>query len=365
MKTRSCISCAGRCGMAMLLVLSVASCFRPDAMPGGRSASGAGPDSVGLSTVPAQRDDASSEISLAVRVFLKPLPDRMPGSQKDTPEKAALGRKLFFERGISQSQTQSCNDCHCLDRQQAGVDCNPTSKGAKGAMGNRNSPTVLNAGFHAAQFWDGRAADLEAQAKGPILNPVEMAMASPADVETWLKGNKEYQEMFAKAFPGEADAVTFDNLAVAIAAFERTLVAPGRFDRYLKGNLGALTADEKRGLTRFTDTGCIECHNGYAIGGRLFEKVGVYHPYANQGDLGRFGITGKEDDRYVFKVPSLRNVTLTPPYFHDGKVATLEEAIPLMARIQLDKNLTAPEVAEIVVFLRTLESERPVGVAGQ
>jgi cytochrome c peroxidase len=301
---------------------------------------------------------------LTLRIFFKPLPAEMPGSSADTPEKVALGRKLYFERGISLNKTQSCNDCHMLNNHQAGVDYLPTSKGVKGTFGTRNSPTVLNAGYEMAQFWDGRAADLEAQAKGPLVNPVEMAMRSPQEVVDRLKGMEEYRRAFAAAFPGEAEPLTFDNAARAIAAFERTLITPSRFDRYLKGDTTALTHVEERGLHRFVHSGCMECHNSRPMGGRLFQKFGVHHPYSNQKDLGRFDVTHNEEDRLVFKVPMLRNVTLTPPYFHDGQVATLPEAIRLMEWMQVDNVASPQEIAEIEAFLHSLEAEKPLNIEG-
>ena len=301
--------------------------------------------------------DAGEALPLSVRIFLKPLPDSMPGHQDDTPEAVALGRKLYFERGISLNKTQSCNDCHRLDHNQAGVDYLPTSKGAVGTFGTRNSPTVLNAGFQLAQFWDGRAADLKEQAKGPVLNPVEMGMSSPEEVVARLKVIEGYPEMFARAFPGPAEPMTYDNAAAAIAAFERTLITPSRFDRMMSGERGVMTEGEMRGLRLFADTGCLDCHAGRTVGGRLFERFGVYHPYPNTKDPGRKAVTGQEQDLFVFKVPMLRNVTLTPPYFHDGGVSTLPEAIRTMGRLQLNRDLTAEDIAGITQFLRSLEAE--------
>jgi len=305
---------------------------------------------------PAQRIE---EIPLSVRIYFRPLPDKMPGSEGDTPDMVTLGRKLYFERKISLTQTQSCNDCHMLDNMRSGVDYRPTSPGAKGIFGSRNSPTVLNAGFQRMQFWDGRAADLVEQAKGPLLNPIEMAMADENEVTARLKNTGDYPRLFARAFPNQQEPVTFDNTARAIAAFERTLVTPARFDRYLKGDMGAITAEEERGLMRFVDTGCVECHSSFLVGGRLMRKFGVYHPYQNRSDTGRYSVTHNEEDKFVFKVPTLRNVTLTPPYFYDGQVSTLPEAIRLMAWMQLDTKLDFSETDEIICFLNTLDSERP------
>ncbi|HVP12583.1 MAG TPA: cytochrome c peroxidase [Phycisphaerae bacterium] len=307
---------------------------------------------------------AAEEIPLAVQIFFKPLPTEMPGSRDDTPEIIAVGRKLFFEQGISLTKSQSCSECHHLDARRAGGDGEPTSKGAKGLLGKRNAPTVLNAGFQVAQFWDGRAADLVEQAKGPVLNPDEMAMRSPEEVVDRLKSIDGYVPAFKAAYPDQAEPVTFDNMARAIAAFERTLVTPSRFDRYLRGETSALTQQEKQGLNCFTHTGCVECHSSYTVGGRLFEKVGVYHPYTNQEDVGRYGVTHNDEDRLVFKVPMLRNITLTAPYFHDGREAALTEAVRLMAWMQLDTKLSAAEIEEIVSFLHALEAEHPVNIAG-
>jgi len=298
--------------------------------------------------------------ALAVRIYFKPLPETMPGHRDDTPAMIALGRRLYHERDLSETRSQSCNDCHRVDQRQSGVDCAPTSMGAKGTRGARNSPTVVNAGFQVMQFWDGRAPDLVEQAKGPLLNPIEMAMGSESDVVDRLRARADYSRDFAAAFPGHAEPVTFDNAARAIAAFERTLVAPARFDRYLKGDTSALTREEKRGLERFVNTGCVACHNSYPVGGRSLQKLGVYHPYRNRKDLGRYNVTHLEEDRFVFKVPMLRNVTLTPPYFHDGTVSTLPEAVRLMGWMQLNKPLSPREVSEIVPFLHALETEHPL-----
>ncbi len=313
---------------------------------------------------PAQSVKAASspspldEIPVGVRIFFRPLPEKMPGSENDTPEMVSLGQKLYFERGISLTKSQSCNDCHFVDHQRPGVDGLPTSPGAKGMAGPRNSPTVLNAGFQKVQFWDGRAADLVEQAKGPLLHPTEMAMATEQDVINRVRNRPDLVAAFKLAFPDQPEPVTFDNLARAIAAFERTLVTPSRFDRYLQGQTNALTLAEKRGLNTFMDMHCIECHSSIPVGGRLLRKLGVYHPYDNQSDLGRFEVTREEQDKFVFKVSMLRNVTLTAPYFHDGRVPTLSEAIRLMAWMQLDMEITPAEIDKIACFFRSLEAEK-------
>ena len=296
---------------------------------------------------------------LSARIFMGRLPEAMPGSENDTPERIALGKKLYFERNISLNKNKSCNDCHFLTKGRAGADSTPTSKGATGVFGKRNSPTVINAGFQSMQFWDGRAQDLAEQAKGPILNPFEMAIRTPEDALALLRRTEGYPETFRRAFPGDADPLTYDNLAEAIAAFERTLVAPGRFDRFLEDGRHTLSAQEKRGLTKFIQYRCVECHSWATVGGRLYHRLGKHHPYKNTEDVGRYEITKNEEDLYVFKVPMLRNVTRTAPYFHDGKVATLKEAVRLMGWLQLDLRLTSRDISDLIAFLHTLEGNPP------
>lgn len=291
--------------------------------------------------------------------FFKPLPAEMeaPKDNPTTPEKVALGKMLFLEPRLSKSSVISCNSCHNLAT--AGVDNLSTSLGHAGQFGGRNAPTVLNAGLQLAQFWDGRAASLEDQAKGPILNPVEMAMADEAAVLAKLRTIPGYVERFKKAFPNEKEPLTYDNLAKAIGAFERTLLTPSRFDQFLKGDLNALTANEQRGLKLVIETGCIQCHNGVGAGGGMFQKFGLQGTYEQSDDPGRFALTKKEGDRFVFKVALWRNVTRTAPYFHDGGVWDLKEAIRIMARVQLGKQLTGKEVDLIATFLGSLEGEVP------
>lgn len=280
------------------------------------------------------------------------LPDKMPGSEKDTPELVSLGEKLYFDTRLSANDTQSCNSCHVVKDKKGGVDNKPTSTGAFGKNGGRNSPTVLNAGFHLAQFWDGRAATLVDQAKGPILNPIEMAMPSEKAVIEKLS-KTEYPDLFAKAFPADKEKLTYDNLAKAIAAFERTLKTSDRFDDYLKGDLKALNAAEEKGLATFIEVGCAGCHYGATLGGNSYRKLGERNPYKTE-DLGRYEVTKNEADKYFFKVPSLRNILLTGPYFHDGSIATIEDAVKKMGYHQLNKELTDAEVKSIVTFFDTL-----------
>jgi cytochrome c peroxidase len=288
----------------------------------------------------------------ALAVFAK-LPDKMPGSENDTPARIALGEKLYSERALSINKTQSCNDCHRLDAKMGGVDNLPTSPGAEGKPGDRNSPTTLNAGFHFAQFWDGREPDLAAQAKGPVLNPIEMGMPGKELVLDRLK-KADYLPLFKKAFPADEQPLNYDNFGEAVAAFERTLITRDRFDDFLGGDQEALTPREKRGLALFMEIGCTECHQGALLGGTEFRKMGEVAPYANTKDLGRYEITKKEEDKFVFKVPSLRNIGITQPYFHDGQVKTLAQAVKLMGELQLGVELDDDQTGLIVAFLRSL-----------
>lgn len=285
---------------------------------------------------------------------LAPLPEKMPGGELDTPALVDLGRKLYFEKGLSKNGSQSCNSCHAVDGGRPGVDNEPTSPGAFGKRGGRNSPTTLNAGFHLAQFWDGRAPSLKEQAKGPILNPVEMAMPAETEVIAHLKAEAEYPRLFAGAFPGEKEPLTYENLAKAIAAFERTLITRDRLDDFLKGQNSALTAAELKGLNTFLTTGCTACHNGPLLGGNSYQKLGLIKPYPDQSDVGREAVTKEADDRLKFKVPSLRNIAATQPYFHDGKTPNLSEAVRTMANLQLGLQLTPEQESDLVTFLRAL-----------
>jgi cytochrome c peroxidase len=298
-----------------------------------------------------------SELRAKALEITGPIPARMPGAENDTPALIALGKELYFEKRLSINNTQSCNSCHQVDGRKAGVDHEPTSPGALGKRGGRNSPTSLNAGFHLAQFWDGRAEDLAAQAKGPILNPIEMGMPSEAAVVEKISGIKSYRKSFAKAFPDSSNPITYDNIAGAIAAFERTLITRDRFDDFLNGSDKALTAAELTGLNHFLTVGCTTCHNGPLLGGNGFRKVGAINPYSNLEDKGRIDVTKEEEDLYSFKVPSLRNIALTAPYFHDGASKSLSDAVSQMAWMQLGEKLPDDRVASIVTFLRSLNGK--------
>lgn len=283
---------------------------------------------------------------------IQPIAAAKPGN----PALVALGQKLYFEPRLSKSGAISCNSCHNLS--MGGTDNLKTSIGDHWKQGPINAPTVLNASMNLAQFWDGRAKDLQAQAGGPIANPGEMAFSHGLAVE-FLSSIPAYRAEFKKVF--KQDAITIDEVTKAIAAFEETLVTPNaRFDRWLKGDKKAITADELAGYKLFKDSGCVACHNGPAVGGNSFQKFGIVAPYKTaNGAEGRSGVTGKDADRFNFKVPTLRNVELTYPYFHDGEATTLTQAVDTMGRLQLGRQFSTEENARIVAFLKTLTGEQP------
>lgn len=271
-----------------------------------------------------------------------------------------LGKMLYFEKALSKNGNISCNSCHNL--KTFGVDNEPTSPGTDGIRGGRNSPTSLNTFLHIAQFWDGRAKDVEAQAQGPILNPVEMGCPSKSWVVDKIAKNINYISLFKIAFPNQE--MNYENLTSSIGYFERTLLTPSRFDKFLANDFEILTPKEKKGLKLFLDNQCQSCHMGVAIGGSLYEKFGKYDQYwkytnAKKVDNGVFDLTNNEADRYKFKVPSLRNITKTAPYFHDGSVSDLNQVVKIMAKIQLNKELSNEDTEAIVAFLETLTGEVP------
>ncbi len=276
--------------------------------------------------------------------------------QAINPAMAELGKKLFFDPRLSKSGFISCNSCHNLS--MGGTDNLKTSIGHNWHQGPINAPTVLNSSLNLAQFWDGRAKDLKAQAGGPIANPGEMGFTHElaVDVLQSIPGYViEYQQVFG------SNKINIDGVTQAIAEFEETLVTPNsRFDQWLLGNENAISADELAGYNLFKQSGCTACHNGSAVGGASYQKMGVVKAYetANQAE-GRAAVTGKDSDRFKFKVPTLRNVELTYPYFHDGEAETLTEAVDVMGRLQLGKVFTADEKAKIVAFLKTLTGDQP------
>jgi len=269
---------------------------------------------------------------------------------------AELGKKLYFDPRLSKSGFISCNSCHNLS--MGGTDNLKTSIGHNWQQGPISAPTVLNSSMNVAQFWDGRAADLKAQAGGPIANPGEMAFTHELAVKV-LESIPQYVDEFKKVFSKEQ--ITIEEVTQAIAEFEKTLVTPNsRFDKWLKGEKTALNSEELEGYELFKNSGCVACHNGEAVGGTSFQKMGAVEPYKTKNPAeGLKGVTGKEEDRFKFKVPTLRNVELTYPYFHDGEAATLSEAVEIMGQIQLGKKFTAEETAKIVAFLKTLTGDQP------
>ncbi len=306
--------------------------------------------------VPAVQDAQLMPTELAM---FAPLPARMdaPGHTPSDAE-IALGRTLYYETLLSEGHDVSCNSCHALNGY--GADGRRVSFGHKGQEGSRNANTVYNAAGQVAQFWDGRAANVEEQAKGPILNPAEMGMPDTAAVLEHLKTSAKYRAAFAAAFPGESNPISYDHVGRAIGAFERGLVTPSRWDAYLKGDTAALTVREKRGARTFIAAGCPACHTGTYVGGQLFQKAGLVHPWPATADSGRIAVTKAPGDRYVFKVPALRNVEKTGPYFSDGSVGSLDSAIVMMARYQLGVALTGTQVQDIHAWLRALSGEIPV-----
>jgi len=309
--------------------------------------------------IPGTAISATDAAALRARALevCAPLPAKMPGAENDTRPLIRLGRKLYFDNRLSADKTISCNSCHTL---VGGRTYQGRTEGITGKPTERNSPTVLNAGFQFAQFWDGRAADLEAQAREPMLNPDEMGMPAEAELLKRLRESWNYRFRFAKSFPGESEPFSIENVTRAIAAYERTLVTHDRFDDFLRGRDRALSVRERRGLELFLDSGCANCHNGPALGGNSFQKTGLRNPYADTNDVGRAKITGAAGDRFKFKVPPLRNVALTRPYFHDSQVETLIEAVHQMAHLQLDTKLGDDEAESIEAFLRSLSDKRRV-----
>jgi len=286
--------------------------------------------------------------------MLQPLPEKVAAD----PAKVALGDRLFHDKRLSGDDSVSCASCHGLDK--GGTDRLQFSRGIKGQVGGINSPTVFNAGLQYKQFWDGRAADLFEQADGPVNNPIEMGSNWKAAVAK-LSGDPELVTAFTAVYP---QGLSGERIRDAIAAFESTLVTPSRFDRYLRGEDGALKPEEKKGLALFQSKGCAMCHVGKVLGGQSFEKIGLRKDYfatrggaQTEGDRGRFNVTKRDLDHHKFKVPMLRNVAVTQPYFHDGTVKTLPEAVKLMGGHQLEDGLTADEVKSLVAFLVSLTGE--------
>lgn len=295
---------------------------------------------VGCTSKKATKEDM--ELLKQAQGQFQSLPETLIDKEKNA-DKIELGKKLYFEKKLSINDTISCNSCHNL--KTFGVDNEKTSPGHDGTRGGRNSPTSLNAAMHFRQFWDGRAADVEEQALGPILNPIEHGLP---DAKAAMKkiNTDEYQAMFKKA----GLDFTYKNVGVAIGAFERTLITPSRFDDFLKGDVFALNDQERKGLKKYMEIGCTSCHGGAPMGGTSYQKLGVVKKYPTK-DTGRHEVTKKRRDKFKFKVPGLRNVAKTAPYLHDGSIATLDEAIDMMAEYQLGKKLVREDIENIKAFL--------------
>lgn len=306
---------------------------------------------------------AQDSLMTAAQARFKPIPTTPPAlpGNPATPAKIELGTMLYFDPRLSASHAISCSSCHNVGL--GGVDAQETSIGHRWQRGGRNAPTVFNAIFNTAQFWDGRAKDLERQAGGPLVDPIEMA-SPPEHVVEQLAAIPGYVAAFKTAFPGESQPVTLANAQKAIAAFEATLITPNApFDKYLKGDASALTSTQKQGLQLFMDKGCATCHNGINIGGGMYSPFGVVeNPGAEllpPSDKGRFTVTKSVSDEYVFKVPTLRNIALTAPYFHTGRAWDLRQATAVMGVSQLGSQLSADETEKIAVFLESLTGEQP------
>ncbi len=309
---------------------------------------------------PPEEDTLESFRPVSEATFSREPIQPLPLQVKIDPRKVALGQRLFFDPRLSKDDTIACVTCH--DLSHGGADGKKVPTGIGGAQGVINTLSVFNATYHIAWFWDGRAATLNDQIDGPIHNPKEMGITWEALVQK-LKHAKDYQHDFHALYP---DGINEINIKDAIVAFEKTLITPNaRFDRYLRGENDAISTEEKRGYQLFKEYGCIACHQGMNIGGNMFQLFGVAKNYfENRGnitkaDLGRFNVTGQEDDRHRFRVPSLRNVALTAPYFHDGSSTTLDQAVRIMAEYQLGRGISDEDAALIVAFLNTLSGEYP------
>ncbi|MCF7521521.1 cytochrome-c peroxidase [Neisseria sp. ZJ106] len=350
-------------GLSFAVAAALAACGDKAAEPVEKPAEAA---SAVEAAAPASVQNAPQEeqelLKRAQGIF-KPLPsdEDMQKIRPFTAEQVKLGHQLWFEPRLSKGNTVSCNSCHNLAT--SGVDNLPTSPGHKGGFGGRNSPTALNAATLEMQFWDGRAKDVEEQAGGPLLNPIEMANASEEAVVEKISAIPEYQELFKTAFP--EGGISFKNITNAIAAFERTLLTPTKWDAYLKGDINALNEQERKGVRAFMDNGCIACHNGVGLGGNSFQKFGlVQGPYWKfiedpKHDKGRADVSKNAADEFFFRVPGLRNVAKTYPYFHNGSVWELDKAVKIMGQAQLGKELPQEDVDNIVAFLNTLSGSVP------
>jgi cytochrome c peroxidase len=308
-------------------------------------------------------EDMDETFQKQAQQIFSPLPKVMESDQNPvTPEKVKLGKILFYESRISIDGVVSCAKCHPISLYAA--DGLRTSIGNSCKVLPRNAPTVFNAAGQISQHWSGNRTSVEDQAKQSVIGPPAFGMVKYEDVEKRLKEFKDYVALFKEAFPADKEPVTVDNFAKAVGAFERTLLTPSPFDSYLRGDEKALTAGQKKGLKTFIETGCMSCHSGTYVGGQMYQKFGILEPYwkytkSAKIDEGRYEATKSEADKYFFKVPILRNVEKTAPYFHDGSVDTLKGAISIMAKVQLGRDITDRQLAEIADFLKSLTGKIP------
>lgn len=349
MSLRSSLKLLGALGAVTLGAASLEACHNPRERPPAREY-----------TEPSTHPATPPELR-RLRASLQALPDPVEFDQR----KMVLGRRLFHDTALSVDNTLSCASCHAIN--QGGTDRRRTSLGVRGQVGGINSPTVLNSRYHFVQFWDGRAADLRAQAAGPVANPVEMGNTWPNVVAT-LSRSPDYMTAFRESYPG--DGLTEANVRDAIAVYEEALTTPAPLDRFLRGDDRALNDEQREGAVLFESVGCTTCHNGIAVGGTSFQRMGAVRDYfalrgtpLTDADAGRFNVTHREADRHFFKVPTLRNVAETGPWFHDGHATTLEDAVRTMAAVQLGRDLDAAQVQRIVAFLRAMTGTIPAYAA--
>ena len=316
---------------------------------------------VSCDDAPKKAKGVNKDLLKNAKNFFQPITESVVVNKENpiTDEKVLLGKVLYHDKNLSAKKNISCNSCHIVDK--FGVDNLALSPGDEGKLGLRNSPTVINSAFQFAQFWDGRAKDIEEQAGMPILEKLEHNIPSKEFLEKRLRGISKYKELFSSAFPKDKEPITYTNIEKAIGAFERTLVATSRFDKYLLGDENALSVEEKKGLDIFINTGCITCHTGNMLGGNMMHKFPLFGKPSDYlkdaSDLGKARDTKVETDKYMWKVSPLRNITKTAPYFHNGEVNSLFESIKIMAKAQLGKDLEDDKVNKIQSFLKSLEGD--------
>lgn len=308
----------------------------------------------------------AGDLAADAKAVFKPIAAPAPATDPTHTARVELGRRLFFENRVSMDGNVSCSHCHLPEKQAS--DGLPKAIGVFGKENPRNAPSIFNAALNFKQHWRGDRESLEDQAEKSLLGPASFGNPDQATAMDKLKAIPAYAGAFAKAFPGEADPITSKNWGLAVAAFERTLLTPSKFDAFLSGDSAALSAQEQAGLRKFIDLGCAGCHNGAGVGGNSFQKFGVAEDYwketgAKTPDKGRADITKNDADLYVFKVPSLRNVAKTAPYFHDGSVEELNKAVVIMGKTQLGATLSEKDAADIVAFLQTLTGAVPANYA--